>query len=128
MRPDENMNMQISCQAPFRTALLGSIALALLGELASGQPNDLSRRHMGATGTPCLSLRGHPKAQTINPNIIEHMVSIANSCGQLIKVQVCYQNTQQCIAVSVLPYQRTDAVLGIAPGLTGFRFDSKEQF
>jgi hypothetical protein len=109
-------------------------------DLASGQssassshgifptPDDLNRRHRGPTGKPCLALEGYAKAEAINPRIFEHWVGVTNSCGQQIKVQVCYDKTQDCIAMSVPPYERKDSVLGIFPALADFRYDAKEQF
>ena len=45
---------------------------------------------LAPTGKPCLVLHGYAKAQTINPNIFEHRIAATNSCGQNIKVKVCY--------------------------------------
>jgi hypothetical protein len=136
--------MQKSCQAMLRAGPLGLILVVAIGGLASGQslvtppvppqgsiflsPNDLSKHHLSPTGKACLSLYGHSKAQVINPKIFEHWVSATNGCGQTIKLQVCYSKTQDCIPMEVPPWGRKDAVLGIYPSLSDFRFEAKEQF
>jgi hypothetical protein len=100
-------------------------------DLKSGNvvlPSNFSRRHLDWAGKPCLSLNGSAKAQTLNPHIFEHWVSAANSCGQQIKVSVCYKGTDDCIAMSVPPWGRQDSVLGIFPASGDFLFDFKEQF
>jgi hypothetical protein len=122
--------MQKSCQFVFRALFLAPLVLAWLGGLASAQslaPSS-NRHHMSPTGKPCLTLQGHAKPQTINPNIFEHWVAAANSCGQNIKVQVCYFGSQDCIAMNVPPWGHQDSVLGIYPALADFRFDAREQF
>jgi hypothetical protein len=93
-----------------------------------GDPNNLAKRHNGPTGKPCITIEGSAKPQTINPNIFEHWVSAANSCGQHIKVNICYFQTQHCVMVDVPPWDRKDTVLGIFPALRDFRYDYTEQF
>lgn len=122
-----------------RTRLLGLIVLVLFDGVALGQslfpsggmfanPNAANRRHMGPTGSPCLALEAYAKAQTTNKNIFEHWIGARNSCGQYIKVKVCYYQTQDCIVMDVPPWDRQDSVLGIFPALSEFRFESREQF
>jgi hypothetical protein len=132
--------MQKSCLAIFRGVFLGSSVLALLSGSAPGQnlapstgsifpsADALNRRHMTPAGKNCLTISGSAKSQAINAHIYEHWVGVSNICGQNIKLQVCYHNSQDCIAMSVPPWGRKDAVLGIYPALQDFRFDSREQF
>jgi hypothetical protein len=91
-------------------------------------PNETNRRHFGPTGKPCLSLTGSSKPQLVNHDMIDHSVSITNSCPQRLKVNVCYYRTQECILIDVPPYERKEALLGVFPKLLDFRFDYKEQF
>ena len=83
---------------------------------------------MGPTGKPCLSLGASAKAQAVNKHIYEHRVGAVNSCGQHIKVQVCYYKSNDCITMDVPAWGRKDAVLGIYPALPSFRYEAKEQF
>jgi hypothetical protein len=118
-----------------RTWLLGLVVLALMGSLALGQnlsqplsPGGPTQRHKGPTGQPCLAFTSSAKSQAVNKNIYEHWISATNSCGQNIKVQVCYYNTDDCIMMNIPPWERKDAVLGIYPNLRDFRYETKEQF
>ncbi len=137
MRTD--IDMQDSCQRR-GIWIFGLVFFGLVGGQALGQtlgptsgrifptPDDLHRRHKAPTGKPCLALEGSSKAQTINKNIYEHWIGAANSCGQHIKVRICYHNTQDCIVMDVPAYGRRESVLGIYPALKDFRYDYVEQF
>lgn len=87
-----------------------------------------AQMHYGPTGKPCLTVQGYAHQQTINPNIFDHMIDASNDCSQLIKVQVCYYQTQQCIPIDVPPYGRKEVVLGIMPAMKQFRFEYREKF
>jgi hypothetical protein len=87
-----------------------------------------ARMHSGPTGKPCLTVQGYAQQQTINPNIFEHIISASNDCSQLIKTQVCYYQSQQCIQIDVPPYGRKESVLGIMPAMKQFRFEYREKF
>ena len=133
------------CQLVLCPLSIGVLGFLCQGELAYGQnlpppnlrpltgsifptPNDALRHHLGPTGKPCLSLAAHAQAQTLNPHIFEHWIDATNTCGQDIKVQVCYFGTEDCIAMDVPPYGRKNAVLGIYPAMTDFRYEAKEKF
>jgi hypothetical protein len=123
-----------------RHALPLLILIAVLGKAAFGQglgsapssifstPDDLKKRHMAPTGKPCLAFEASAKAQIINKDIYEHWISAKNSCGQHIKVQVCYHQTRDCITMDIPPWGQQDSVLGIYPALKEFQFDAREQF
>ena len=84
---------------------------------------------MGPTGKPCLALHGSARAQTINPHIVEHVVSATNSCAMNIKVSVCYSGKTECLTMNVPSYGKTEKVLGIYPSSMPFnKFDAKELF
>jgi hypothetical protein len=138
-----------------RACLLGSIILLAQYALALGQsldqtsegifptPDALNRRHYDPNGKPCLAISGHAKPQplsqnlfhqdddpktTLNQYIYEHWISANNSCGQSIKVQVCYHNTDDCIVMNVPSWEHAESILGIYPALADFQYDAKEQF
>jgi hypothetical protein len=115
------------------------IILALSSDLSLGQTlfpsedngfptHNENRRHTGPTGKPCLALEASAKAQAINKDIYEHWIGATNSCGQHIKVKVCYYGSEDCIVMDVPPWGRQDSVLGIYPALKDFRYEAKEQF
>jgi hypothetical protein len=89
-------------------------------------PNERGR-HFGSTGKPCIALESRATAQRINKNIYEHWITATNSCGQNIKVQVCYQKTDDCIVMNVPPWESTNSVLGIYPNARDFQYDAKER-
>jgi hypothetical protein len=89
-------------------------------------PNERNR-HVGLTGKPCIALESRATAQRINKNIYEHWITASNSCGQNIKLQVCYHKTDDCIVMNVPPYENTNAVLGIQPSMKEFQYDAKEK-
>ncbi len=93
-----------------------------------GDAKELAKRHYGLGGKPCITVAGATKSETINQNIMEHWVSATNSCGQHIKLTICYYKTQHCVTVDVPPWGRRDSVLGIFPALREFRYEYTEQF
>jgi hypothetical protein len=118
-----------------RTWLLSLIVLTLMGDLGLGQnlspslsPGGPIQRHKGSTGQPCLAFTSYARSQMVNKNIYEHWIAATNSCGQNIKVQVCYYNTDDCIMMNIPPLDRKAAILGIYPNLKDFRYETKEQF
>jgi hypothetical protein len=86
------------------------------------------RRHVGPTGKPCLAVRGAARSETINPKLFEHRIVALNECSQRIKLQVCYYQSQHCVAMNVPPYGRDEVILGIMPSMSGFRFEFRELF
>ena len=97
-------------------------------------PNEHSRpddpnqiRRYSATGKPCIALQSFVTAQLINKSIYEHWIKASNSCGQNIRIQVCYHKTDDCIVMNVPPYENKNAVLGIRPSTKEFRYDAKEK-
>ena len=117
--------------AAFFLTVLGGQALVLSPVAAAGFPpvqNDLARRHWGPTGSACLAIEGDAKAEVVNKNIYQHQIKITNSCGQAIKVHVCYYKSDHCIDIDVPAWEKKDSVLGIFPALKRFQFEAKERF
>lgn len=54
--------------------------------------------------------------------MLDHIVSIKNSCPKLIKVKVCYFNSDQCKDVELQAYKRVDTFLGAMRGVNFFRY------
>jgi hypothetical protein len=115
--------LRLAIIALFGELMLGRNVIAQ--PLGSFNPN---RHHMNFSGQPCLKIQGYPEPQAINTNIYEHWIRAINSCGESIKVQVCYHDTNECIVMTVPPFGQTQSMLGIFPALKSFRFDAKEQF
>lgn len=88
--------------------------------------NELNR-HFSSTGKPCIALASYATPQVINKNIYEHWIKASNTCGQSIKIKVCYHKTDNCIDMSVPPWESINAVLGIYPNVKEFQYDAKEK-
>lgn len=80
-----------------------------------------------STGKPCIALESFATIQPINKNIYEHWITASNSCGQNIRIQVCYHKSDDCIVMNVPPYDNKNAVLGIQPSMKEFQYDVKEK-
>lgn len=85
-------------------------------------------RHRGPTGKPCLVVSGLARAHTINPNLYDHVITVANSCAQRIAMRICYYRTQACIRVEIPGGERKEAILGTLPSTKDFRFEFREIF
>jgi hypothetical protein len=83
-------------------------------------PNERSQR-FGSIGTPCFALESRATVQRINRSIYEHWIT-ATSCGQTIKVQVCYHKTDDCIVMN-LHRGRAQIQLNVRD----FQYDAKER-
>ncbi len=122
-----------------RTWLAPSIFFAFLGGHTlsqslipaggiSAKTNELVGRHIGPHGKPCLALDSYAKSQAVNKDIYEHWIRASNSCGQTIKLRVCYRKSDDCIVMNVPPWESKNSVLGIYPIQKEFQYDAKEQF
>lgn len=94
---------------------------------SSGQ-NATTQVHVGPNNRPCLTFLGYAQQQKINPNMFSHMILVSNECGQRIKIQLCYYQTQHCTSITVPLYGREEAILGVMPAMKDFRFEYREQF
>jgi hypothetical protein len=84
--------------------------------------------HKAPDGTECISVRPSTHPQVINPKIIDQIVTVNNSCGQSINVQVCYAGSSDCIKVALSGYQKLQRILGISGGSTAFRYEYRELY
>ena len=87
-----------------------------------------AKQHLRPGGKPCVTVTGEAKPQTINPHIFTHTVMAVNECGFPIKLTACYFQTEECSPLTVPPYGRNQAVLGIMPAMDRFRFEFREKF
>jgi hypothetical protein len=111
----------------FGADAFGQSNAAMIGGFPPVQ-DDLARRHWGPTGSACLAILGYAKAELANKDIYQHWVRATNSCGQAIKVHICYYKTDHCIDMEAPAWEKKDSVLGIFPALKRFQFDAKEKF
>jgi hypothetical protein len=85
------------------------------------------KRHLTATGKPCIALESYATTQLINKKIYEHWIKASNICGQNVKIQVCYYKTNDCIIMNVPPWESENAILGIQPNMKEFQYEAKEK-
>jgi hypothetical protein len=85
-------------------------------------------RHRDPTGKACLSVFGSALSHKTNPKLFDHVIMVKNNCAQLIKMQVCYYRTQQCISMDIPGRMSKEAVLGIMPSVKDFQYEFRERF
>lgn len=80
-----------------------------------------------ALNRPCLDVQAMARAHVVNPQIIDHVVSIKNNCHMVIKVKVCYLGAENCKLVEVQAYKRVDTALGSMNGSRFFQYIIRQQ-
>ena len=115
------------CMTVFGGPAVGQSPLPLRGSIPPTQDGPI-KHHMGPLGKACLAIEGYVKPELANKNIYQHLIKVANDCGQNIKVQVCYYKTQDCVLMSIPPWEHKTSILGIFPALKRFQFEAKEQY
>lgn len=75
-----------------------------------------------ALGKPCLDLEAAARPQVVNPDMIDHVVSIKNNCPRTIRVKACYYGSDRCNEVTVSGYKRVDTILGTMRSVNFFRY------
>jgi hypothetical protein len=84
--------------------------------------------HRDPLGRPCLDIEAASRAEVVNPNVYDHVISVYNRCLTQIKLHVCYYHSDHCIDMDIPGLQRKDTVLGIYPATQYFRFTYQEKF
>lgn len=75
-----------------------------------------------ALGRPCLDIEAAARAEVVNPDMLDHVVSLKNNCSRIIRAKVCYFNGDHCNDVVVRGYSRVDTILGAMRGVKFFRY------
>lgn len=73
-------------------------------------------------GRPCLDVEAAARTEAVNPDLLDHVVSVKNNCSRLIKVKVCYLNSDRCNSFDLLAYKRVDTILGTMNKIAVFRY------
>ncbi|MGY3363864.1 hypothetical protein ACVWZL_000989 [Bradyrhizobium sp. GM2.4] len=71
---------------------------------------------------PCLDIEAIARSHVVNPNMIDHVVSVKNNCSRMIKVKVCYLHSDHCKEFDLHGYKRIDTILGTMANVTSFRY------
>lgn len=86
-----------------------------------GEPNN-SPVLRDSLNRPCLDVEAAAKPRVVNPDMLDHIVSVKNNCLQMIKVKVCYFNSQNCNSFDLPAQKRVDTLLGSMNRISTFRY------
>lgn len=75
-----------------------------------------------ALGRPCLDVEAAAKRRVVNPEMIDHVVSVKNICPRLIKVKICYIDSTHCNEEDLQAYKRVDSILGTMKSISFFKY------
>ncbi|TFV36378.1 hypothetical protein E4K66_24090 [Bradyrhizobium frederickii] len=112
-------------------ALFGTFAYGQASTTSSTQPSitmmgpaEASNASVirDALGRPCLDVEAAARRQVVNPQMLDHVVSINNKCPRLIKLKVCYLKSDRCRELDLQSYKRVDTILGTMAGVSFFRY------
>lgn len=78
-------------------------------------------------GRLCLDVEAAGRKQTVNPQMVDHVVSLKNNCAKSLRLKVCYLNSDHCNDVDLQPFKRVDTILGSARGNSFFRYTIKQK-
>jgi hypothetical protein len=124
----ENLSPSAAGSPPPMAGSVGGVRPPSPVPLLKGSQDMAAKVHTDSSGRACLTVHGTAVAETINPNIFNHLIQISSNCSLPIKLQICYYHTQNCILVVVPAYARKEATLGIMPAMKEFRFEYRERF
>lgn len=80
-----------------------------------------------ASNRPCLDVEAAARPHIVNPDVLDHVVSVKNNCPKSIKVKVCYYGSERCNALVVDGYKRVDTILGTMTKIAIFRYSITQQ-
>ncbi|MCP2131429.1 MULTISPECIES: hypothetical protein [Bradyrhizobium] len=101
-------------------AQIGSTSSRLTLQGAAEQSNKPIIRD--ALGRPCLDVEAAARAHIVNPQVVDHVVSVKNNCSRRINVKVCYFGSDRCNVFDLLGYKRMDTILGTMTGIKVFKY------
>ena len=89
--------------------------------------NSAATVHRSPTGQPCLQIEAAARAHVVNLNLYDHVISIYNQCLGAISLRVCYYHSSHCVDMAIPGLKRRDAILGVYPNVTYFRYSYSEK-
>ncbi|MCK1269277.1 MULTISPECIES: hypothetical protein [unclassified Bradyrhizobium] len=92
--------------------------LTMQGAAAEAQ----SRIIRDALGRPCLDVEAAARTHAINPDLVDHVISVKNNCPRKIEAKICYLGSDRCNSVTVDGFKRVDTILGSANKVRFFRY------
>jgi hypothetical protein len=121
----------VSLAALLMSVTLQSLSAQTAGKAASsggglrlqgGPENSASHVIRDSLNRPCLDVEAASLAQKVNPIMIDHIISVKNKCPRLIKVKVCYFDSDRCKSFNVGSFGREDVMLGSMTNQYSFRY------
>jgi hypothetical protein len=73
-------------------------------------------------GHPCIDAEAAVRAHVVNPDLMDHIVSLKNNCPTRIKAKICYAGSNNCTELTIGSYGRMDTILGTMSGVKSFRY------
>lgn len=80
-----------------------------------------------ALGRPCLDVEAASRAHVVNPQMLDHVVSLKNNCVRQVSAKVCYFSTDRCKDVVLPAYKRADIILGTMRSVNTFRYSISQK-
>ena len=105
----------------------GSLAIAKAPGISATR-KESAVRHVAENGKPCITVDEiHIKSQ-LETDFYQHWIRATNRCGQYIKLQVCRRGSDQCIAMSVPPWDSKNGLLGLSAMAAELQYEIRERF
>lgn len=80
-----------------------------------------------ALNRPCLDTEAVARPHVVNPDILDHVVSVKNNCSRTISVKICYYQTDRCKEFNIQGYRRVDTILGTMGKVAVFRYSLSQK-
>lgn len=115
-------------QALFVLVVASSAAIAQSGRLTPQGPAEQGGKVIkDALGRACLDVEAAAVPHTVDPKVLDHVVSLKNNCSRLIKAKVCYFGSQSCNEVVLQGFKRVDTIIGTMRGISAFRYSIEQK-
>jgi len=109
--------------------LVGSTSSSgMRNELALAMNDREIRQHTSPLGKPCLVPAAMSRPLRLSINTFEHVIEAKNSCSVIIKVHICYYQSDHCVLLSTPSYGKAEVILGVASAVKDFRYQYREDF
>ena len=95
--------------------------------LIRGSQNTDVLRHRDLNGKPCLDIGGYARPLSSTSKLFDHVVAANNVCTDLIRAEVCYLGSTQCLPIQVPGHSKKEFILGTTVS-KDFQYEFRERF
>jgi len=95
--------------------------------LIRGSQNTDVMRHRDLNGKPCLDIGGYARPLSSTSKLFDHVIAANNACTDLIRAEVCYLGSMQCVPMPVPGHTRKEFILGTTVA-KDFQYEFRERF